>query len=498
MLGLASCGGTSVAGDSHPARGTGDRSLAAIQHIVVIYAENRSFDNLFGLFPGADGIANATPDSYVQRDRDGRVLEVLPPVWNGKPPQPDPAYPRRIANRPFRIDDPNGVNRPLSMPTRDLVHRFYQHQEQIDGGKLDKFAALSDAGGLTMGYYDGAGLAKWKIAQEFTLADHFFMGAFGGSFSNHFWLVCACTPEFRDAPEDMRAKLDAAGHLLRKQTSPPSALDGPPELADGSVTPDGYAVNTVQPPYQPSGLPPAPNGDNRFADPSKHPLPPQHAKTIGDTLSAAGVSWAWYAGAWDAALADGIQAPSVARTVIYNAAEGSPNFQPHHQPFNYFAKYAPGTRERAEHLKDGNEFLGAIERGTLPAVAFYKPQGNLNEHPGYTDVLSGDAHIAELVRKIQASPLWPSTVVIVTYDENGGFWDHVPPPAGDRWGPGSRIPTIIISPFARRNYVDHSSYDTTSILKFITRRFGLEPLSGVRSNAGDLTNALELGAPHGN
>jgi len=206
------------------------------------------------------------------------------------------------------------------------------------------------------------------IAQEFTLADHFFMGAFGGSFPNHFWLICACTPEFLDAPEDMRAKLDAAGHLLRRETSPRSALDGPPELADGSVTPDGYAVNTVQPPYQPSGLPPAANGDNRFADPSKHPLPPQHAKTIGDTLSAAGLSWAWYAGAWDTALVDGMQAPSVARTVIYNAAEGSPNFQPHHQPFNYFAKYAPGTRERAEHLKDGNEFLGAIEQGTLPAV----------------------------------------------------------------------------------------------------------------------------------
>jgi phospholipase C len=85
-------------------------------------------------------------------------------------------------------------------------------------------------------------------------------------------------------------------------------------------------------------------------------------------------------------------------------------------------------------------------------------------------------------------------LVIVTYDENGGYWDHVAPPTGpgwgDRWGPGTRIPTIIVSPFAKRGYVDHTSYDTTSILKLITKRFGLEPLPGVRRNPGDLTNAL--------
>jgi acid phosphatase len=89
-------------------------------------------------------------------------------------------------------------------------------------------------------------------------------------------------------------------------------------------------------------------------------------------------------------------------------------------------------------------------------------------------------------------------VVIVTYDENGGFWDHVPPPSGpgwsDRWGPGTRIPALIVSPFARRGYVDKTPYDTTSIIKFITRRFALEPLPGVREKAGDLTNALEPGS----
>jgi phospholipase C len=107
-------------------------------------------------------------------------------------------------------------------------------------------------------------------------------------------------------------------------------------------------------------------------------------------------------------------------------------------------------------------------------------------------VLSGDAHVAEVVAKIKASPLWDSTAIIVTYDENGGFWDHVAPPQGDRFGPGTRVPAIVVSPFAKRGYVDHTPYDTTSILKFITRRFDLEPLPGVRAAAGDLTDAFDF------
>jgi phospholipase C len=291
----------------------------------------------------------------------------------------------------------------------------------------------------------------------------------------------------------MRAQLDENGRLERKPTSPPSALQGPVRVFDGAVTPDGYAVNTLQPPYQPSGVPPARGGSRDLADPAKHPLPPQTERTIGETLSAKGVTWAWYAGAWDAANADGRQAPTARRSIIYNRAAGSPNFQPHHQPFNYFARFAPTTADRTEHLKDGADFLAAIDRGTLPQVAFYKPPGRLTQHPGYTDLESGDAHIAELLERLRKSPQWSGMAIIVTYDENGGFWDHVPPPKGDRWGPGTRIPAIVVSPFARRGYVDHTSYDTTSILKLITRRFDLQPLPGVRAGAGDLTAAFDFG-----
>ena len=172
------------------------------------------------------------------------------------------------------------------------------------------------------------------------------------------------------------------------------------------------------------------------------------------------------------------------------------NFQPHHQPFNYFQRFAPGTVDRNQHLKDGDDLLADIEGGRLPPVAFYKPTGKLNQHPSYTDLLSGDAHIADVLERLRRGPQWDRMLVIVTYDENGGFWDHVPPRTGtgwgDRWGPGTRIPTLVISSFAKRSHVDKTAYDTTSILKLITKRFGLEPLPGVRENPGDLTAALNM------
>jgi phospholipase C len=483
-----------LVGCAAPPPGQREAGLDRIGHVIVIYAENRSFDNLYGLFPGANGLANATPAQYTQVEHDGKALPHLPPVWKGSTPVADPAFPGDLANRPFRIDAPR-VNLPLSVKTRDLIHAFYRNQEQIDGGRNDRFAEASDAGALVMGHYDGSQLPMWKWAQDYTLADNFFMGAFGGSYLNHVWLICACTPVDRNAPANLRAKLDDRGWLERAPSSPASVLQGPPKFVQsGLLTPDGYSVNTTQPPYQPSIVPPAAGGDPRLTDPAKYTLPPQTLKTIGDTLSAKGVSWVWYSGAWDDAVRDGMQPPQAKRVVINYREPGGQNFITHHQPFNYFARFAPGTKDRAEHLKDESDFVAGIERGTLPQVVFYKPQGSLNEHPGYADVLSGDEHIANLIAKIKASPLWATSAIIVTYDENGGFWDHVAPPRGDRWGPGTRIPTMIISPFARRHHIDHTPYDTTSILKFITRRFDLEPLPGVRRNAGDLTAAFDFGA----
>ena len=471
--------------------GGAPRGLDKIEHIVVIYAENRSFDHLYGLFPGAEGIAQATADQKTQVDHDGRPLAHLPPVYNhGKPSK---SFPNGLPNGPFRIDAPP-VNREMDEYLPNPVHRFYQNQEQINGGRNNRFVAMSNVGAWTMGYWDGSRMKLWQWAREFVLADHFFMAAYGGSFLNHQWLICACTPVDRGAPASARAQLDAQGFLSKKNGSPASVMVGPVQLFDGRVTPDGYVVNTSQPPYQPSGIPPAPGDSLDLADRSKHPVPPQTAKTIGDTLSAKGISWAWYAGGWNEALADGRREATLTRAVIYGRGEASPMFQAHHQPFNYFARFAPGRAERTRHLKDYTDLVADIAQGRLPQVAFYKPAGRHSQHPGSTDVASGDDHLAELLRRLRESPQWNAMAIVIAHDENGGFWDHLPPPTGpgwsDRWGPGSRVPAIIVSPFAKRGTVDKTPYDTTSIIKFITRRFDLEPLPGVREKAGDLTAAF--------
>jgi acid phosphatase len=506
----------------HEAVGTSlDAKLKAhVKNVVVIYLENRSFNNLFANFPGtAAPLAQVPQAAAAQKDRNGAVLPALPKVWGGMVPQHQDLGGKDymvkedqvngLPNRPYALKDLEGRPLPEGVVTRDLVHRFYQNQMQINGGKNDGFAAWSDAGGLVMGYYGETqkNLGMWQIAREFTLCDNFFMAAFGGSYLNHQFLVAARAPEYFNAARTAANKEisvledgPTGVRLKPANDSPKSALAGPPKFVnDGALTPDGYAVNTMAPPYQPSWVKPAPGGDAHTADPANHEvLPPQTHRTIGDLLSERGVSWAWYAGAWQAALD--------------HRGDGSrPNFQYHHQPFNYFRQYAPGTKARARHLLDAglgdspisNRFLADAIAGRLPAVAFYKPQGNLNLHAGYSDIESGDAHVANVIEHLKKSPQWKDMVVVITFDENGGWWDNVAPPKGDRWGPGSRVPAIIVSPHAKKGMIDHNFYDTTSIARFITRVFDLPLLEGIAArNAafarrgarppGDLTAALSF------
>jgi acid phosphatase len=125
-------------------------------------------------------------------------------------------------------------------------------------------------------------------------------------------------------------------------------------------------------------------------------------------------------------------------------------------------------------------------------VSFIKPSGPDNEHSDYAALLRGEKHVMDLVRAVQESANWKDTAIIITYDEYGGFWDHVAPPKTDRWGPGARVPAIVISPFAKRGFVDKTIYDTTSILATIEHRWGLEPLATRDANANDLKNAFDF------
>jgi acid phosphatase len=507
--------------------------LDRISNVVVIYAENRSFNNLFAGFPGATGVPPTRETrkkgvAYApQRDRDGSVLPKLPPAWGGLTAAGQPVTVTQaqttnvLPNAPFQIDSPTPAwGAPAlanTIVTRDLYHRFFENQMQIDGGLNDKFAAWGDSGGTVMGYFDGSRTAMWKVARDYTLADRFFQGAFGGSYLNHQYLICACVPVYPDAdtspakPSITVLRIDADGKftsdLALADNSPPSALAGPPVFKkSGNLTPKDYfgdgtfhSINTMQPAYQPSYNPPTPDDTaGLYATPAEPTtLPPQTLATIGDMLDTRQVAWTWYSGGWNAALAD--------RTKVYDDASG--NFQAHHQPFNYYAALDPKTRAayRAEHLKDYTDLVADVAAGKLPPVVFYKPIGKDNEHPGYASLAEGDAHIADLVAKLQASPQWAHMLVVVTYDENGGQWDEVAPPEGDIVGPGTRIPAMIISPYARRGFVDHTPYDTASILRFITHRWSLPVLPGIQlrdssrashglAAMGDLTAALELRA----
>ena len=428
--------------------------LDKINHVIVIYQENWSFDSYFGYFPGANGLANAG-DAVKQVDKSGKVLSTLPqPLDNSKTPAiPDPRFPATMTVAPY--DATQYV--PPDQKTGDMWHRFYQEQYQIDGGKMDKFVSWSDNGGLVMSYYDATNMPEGKLAQDYTLADNFFHAAFGGSFLNHFWTVCACTPTWPNAPAGRVTQLDATGIMTK----------------DGSVTPDGFAVNTVQPLNQPHA---------KNVTDTAQLLPLQTMPTIGDRLSDKGISWAWYSGGWNDAV----------------AGKPDPLFQFHHQVFNYFANYADGKPARAEHLKDITDFQAALVNNSLPAVSFVKPLGADNEHPGYASVVQGQQYVADLVKAVQNSSFWKDTAIIITYDENGGRWDHVAPPkaapVADRWGPGTRVPTIIISPYAKKHFVDHTQYDTTSILKFIETRWGIAPLGSRDAAVNDLTAAFDFSA----
>ena len=440
--------------------------LNDVEHIIVIYLENHSFDNLFGFFPNADGIA-AAGETKIQVDPDGHPYTFLPRVQRlvkkadgTKASEIDPRFPDNLPNQPFSID----AFVSISAATGDLIHRYYDQIEQIDGGRMDKFAAYSDARGLAMGFYDGSQTKLWDYAKRYTLADHFFHAALGGSFLNHFWMICACTPRYENAPEEIRAKFDASGHV--------SQLGQTGVIRTDLVSADGYVVNTIFPQFGPH-----PKNSPAPFDNFLPPIDSKKVPTIGSRLNDKKITWAWYSGGWDDAV----------------AGHASKNFQFHHQPFAYFDNYEDLMSER--HLLDGRDFIWDIVHNTLPQVVFYKPIAELNEHPDYANVLDGDEHLDKILHLIEQSPIWSSSIVIITFDESGGYWDHVPPPKIDQWGPGMRVPTVIISPFAKEGFIDHTVYDTTAILKLIETRFGLAPLSERDKSSKDMMAAFDFAKP---
>jgi acid phosphatase len=547
------------------------KKLEKINHVVVIYEENHSFDNLYGGWEGVNGLSHADAAHTKQVNQAGNVFACLKQddVNLASPPlavtcndstagTPGGAFGSHFTNAPFNIDTyigPNDVtcpkptvfgpanglpkNDPQALPggcTRDLVHRFYQEPYQLDGGKQDRYVTGSDAIGLTMGYYNTTALPIYQYLHgkhhpKYAIDDDFFQGAFGGSYLNHQWLIAAATPVWTGAlndgsSDDLHSALDANGmpNNYMQYSSPlgtsvrdtqltqscnPAATRPPvqPAFVCGN-----YTVNTTQPfnePFSPGTA-------------LTRRVPPFTGATIGDELSSAGVDWAWYSGGWDNAAGNttGLgwtngAGPDCSDPRVLPAANTNHTFpfcpdglfMFHHQPFNYYANYAPGTPGRA-HLQDQKNFEQLAKSSdtktcNLKQVSFVKPLGSENEHPGYASEHAGSSALVDMLTMIEGSACKKDTMVVVTYDEFGGQWDHVPSPGQgnnngphDVWGPGTRVPTLIVSPHLKGKFVvDSTEHDTTSILSTIEHRWGLDPLGTRDAAVSDLTSVFSAKKP---
>jgi acid phosphatase len=579
--------------------------LKNFKHLVVIYEENHSFDNLYGMWGDVNGqhviglsdadLAHTTQvdwtgapyDCLLQTDIGLRTSDQTYPTTgtttlpnnavgtldeicaqdlalaNTLPSPTTVHISSAFHNEPYLIDDyipataetcpdlthlfsySNGIVDGYGLPggcTRDLVHRFYQEQYQINGGNMNRYITGSDSAAMTFGYYDTTQLPIYKYlhsngAPKYVIADHFFQAAFGGSFLNHQFLIAAAPPDITGASGASRSVLDGAGMPRGR-----SVADGCPSgssasyllyktdncVVDGNETQacpgvlglacGNYAVNTVLPFLQPTGT--------GFANKVPMINDDTTPMNIGDLLSDHGVPWAYYGGGWDDA-AGITTGPGYTNQTSGTPGEACSNpdtpgappdgnganagwpycihrsYQQHHYPFAYFTRYAPGTQGRADHLLDEVEFFSAAANGTLPSVSFVKPLGIENEHPGYASEPNGSDHLVDLIQAIMNGPQAGNTLIVVTYDEFGGQWDHVPPPsdsnnvaAHDWWGPGTRIPALIVGRGLTRSGVDDTYYDTLSIMRTIEVQWGLGDLNQRDDDVNSLANAISTGMRH--
>jgi len=401
---------------------------------------------------------------------------------------------------------------------------------------MNRYAVGSDAAGLVMGHYDTQKLNTYQYltgpgAPKFAVADKFFAGAFGGSFANGQWLISSTLPQWPDAPDSLRSVLDANGMPKSAEKADDEAPFGqynyyvsptPDGLKDGQMTQacgtprttanalcGDWLVNTsfsVQWPYPPGAT------QDRLVPLLKH-------ATIGDRLNDAGIDWAWYSGGWSNAngLRDqpGWTNGTAAVPRDYTDPKGKPasnpqgcsdptadpsttwplcpdmDFQYHHQSFNYFYNWSEETEQtranRARNLQDLQAWYPLVKGDScgLKPVSFVQELGPRNQHPGYGSAYVGDEAIADVLKSVYEGPCARDTLTIVTYDEFGGSWDHVPPPgqgsttrgAHDEFGPGTRLPTLFISNDLPRSGVDSTTYDLSSVIGTITAKFDLDPVN---------------------
>ncbi|MEU5266309.1 alkaline phosphatase family protein [Amycolatopsis sp. NPDC021455] len=470
-----------------------------IKHVVVIFGENISFDHYFGTYPNAAN-TDGTPFTAAHGT----------PKVNG-------------LDKKLLTDNPNAYNpkrlTPQQAMTCDQNHNYGAEQAAFDGGKMDKFVEKTETDkctgqpilfgepGLVMDYYDGNTVTgMWNYAQHYAMSDNSFNTVFGPS-----------TP--------------GALNLISGQTHGGQAVDPvthePVSDAYAVQSPDANGVGTVI-----NDPDPAWDDCSDKNHTSKDNLATMHGRNIGDLLNQRHVTWGWFQGGFrPTGSANGYAV--CGRTHKNVGGNAVVDYSPHHEPFQYYPstanpKHLPpssvraiGQTDRANHQYDISDFDDALRAGSMPAVSFLKAPEYQDGHAGYSDPLDEQQFVVDEVNKIQQSPDWKSTAIVLAYDDSDGWYDHQKSPIvngshdasqdqavctakpvkvgtyADRCGYGPRLPLLVISPYSKVNHVDHTVTDQTSVLKFVednwfTGRIGD---SSFDSRAGSLNGMFDFWWP---
>jgi phospholipase C len=417
---LVACpsGGPSSSPSPTEAAGPTVSGTSPIRHVVFLIKENRTFDNYFGTYPGADGAATG-------RTSTGRTVPLTP-------------SPDRITG---------------------IGHHFLDGVTAIDGGRMDRFDTLRGGGGLK-GYttFDRSGIPRyWAYADRFVLADHFFTSAFGSSIPNHLFAFGASSAGVID---NATAASDEGG-VNRFCDDPRMSYASLPFGLDRA---GAKVVSALEDRAGTDGSAAADLAGRIRTGPACVDM-----KVLPDELEAAGVSWRYYA--------------------------------------DPFVRIAPGS---IRHVRSGpmwgnvvraDRFVADVAAGRLPRVSWLLPPQRDNEHPGGQSVCAGENWTVQQVDAVMRSPYWKDTAIVIVWDDFGGFYDHVAPPHVDAFGLGPRTPALIVSPWTRRGdgpqggFVDHTTYEFSSVLRFVEDLFGLRPLTARDARADPLSGAFDFSSP---
>jgi len=500
--------GMIVAVPEHHDHGFGD-TATPIKHLVIIFQENVSFDHYFGTYPNA---LNLPGENAFYAKSDTPTINGFSPALLTSNPNLNPAN-GTAATNPFRLS-------PAKAATNDQDHNYTPEQEAYDGGLMDLFPKftgtagpppgtppIADTKGLVMGYYDGNTVtALWNYAQHFAMSDNSYDTNFGPS-----------TP--------------GALNVISGQTN--GVIDN--TNGSGAITADGNGGFSDTGDADPAGDVCSTTTGETFS---------MSGHSIGDLLNAKGISWGFFSGGFNLGILNANGTTGCARSTTSTITlSKKADYIPHHQPFQYYPSTANPLHTRpasiaeighngpANHQYDIQDFFAAVSAGNFPAVSYLKAPGFQDGHAGYSDPIDEQTFIVNTINFLEKTREWESTAVIIAYDDSDGWYDHVTSPllnqsataadqnsagaymcgsvasatatalpgisaahAQGRCGYGPRQPFLVISPFARKNFVDHSITDQSSVVRFIEDNWlGGERITGsFDAIAGSITGMFDF------